>query len=99
MKALTIKQPWASLIMQGIKKYEFRSWQTKYRGDILIHSSKQVDKEAMKKYSKYFNSAHAGVILGVVTITDYLNKFYSMKNVMYIQKALLNQIMDGKLKM
>ena len=28
MKVLTIKQPWATLIMQGYKRFEFRSWQT-----------------------------------------------------------------------
>ena len=28
MKVLTIKQPWATLIMQGDKRFEFRSWQT-----------------------------------------------------------------------
>ena len=33
MKVLTIKQPWATLIMQGDKQFEFRSWQTKYRGE------------------------------------------------------------------
>lgn len=87
MKALTIKQPWASLIMQGIKKYEFRSWQTKYRGDILIHSSKQVDKEAMKKYSKYLNSAPAGVILGVVTITDCIKKSEEFKQILINEKC------------
>ena len=38
MKVLTIKQPWATLIMQGNKRFEFRSWQTKYRGDLLIHA-------------------------------------------------------------
>ena len=27
MKALTIKKPWATLIMQGDKRFEFRSWQ------------------------------------------------------------------------
>ena len=30
MKVLTIKQPWATLIIQGDKKYEFRSWKTNY---------------------------------------------------------------------
>ena len=28
MKALTIRQPWATLIMLGVKRYEFRSWKT-----------------------------------------------------------------------
>lgn len=39
MKAITIKQPWASLICMGIKDIENRSWPTKIRGRILIHAS------------------------------------------------------------
>lgn len=39
MKVLSIQQPWASLIVQGHKRIETRSWNTKYRGDILIHAS------------------------------------------------------------
>ncbi len=35
-KALTVKQPFASLILMGKKKYEIRSWQTKYRGQLVI---------------------------------------------------------------
>ena len=49
MKVLTIKQPWATLIMQGNKRFEFRSWQTKYRGELLIHAGKGIDKEAVKR--------------------------------------------------
>lgn len=40
MKALTIKQPWASLIAHGIKDIENRTWKTNYRGRIYIHASK-----------------------------------------------------------
>ena len=32
MKTITLKQPWATLVAEGIKKYEFRTWKTKYRG-------------------------------------------------------------------
>lgn len=39
MKALTIWQPWASLIACGAKRYETRSWATKYRGPIAIHAA------------------------------------------------------------
>lgn len=39
MKALTIKQPWASLIAHGVKDIENRTWKTKYRGRIYIHAS------------------------------------------------------------
>lgn len=38
MKAITIKQPWASLIAHGIKDIENRTWRTNYRGRILIHA-------------------------------------------------------------
>ncbi len=40
MKVLTIKEPYATLIAKGIKKYEFRSWKTNYRGEIYIHAGK-----------------------------------------------------------
>ena len=40
MKALTILQPWASLIACGAKKIETRSWATKYRGPLAIHAGK-----------------------------------------------------------
>lgn len=38
MKALTIRQPWASLLAHGIKRYESRTWATSYRGPLLIHA-------------------------------------------------------------
>ena len=44
MKVITIKQPWASLIAYGYKRYEFRSWKTNYRGPIYIHAGKGTDK-------------------------------------------------------
>lgn len=39
MKALSIIQPWASLIAVGIKDIENRTWRTNYRGEFLIHAS------------------------------------------------------------
>lgn len=35
MKVLTVKNPWATLIINNYKEYEFRSWKTKYRGKIF----------------------------------------------------------------
>jgi hypothetical protein len=40
MKALTIRQPWASLVATGVKTIETRSWSTKYRGPLAIHAGK-----------------------------------------------------------
>ena len=71
MKVLTIKQPWATLIMQGNKRFEFRSWQTKYRGELLIHAGKGIDKEAVKRLANYLpQELPQGKILGKVTLVD-----------------------------
>jgi hypothetical protein len=40
MKAITVTQPWATLIAVGHKRIETRSWQTHYRGTIAIHAAK-----------------------------------------------------------
>ena len=39
MKAISIKQPWATLILRGQKTLEARSWRTKFRGDVFVCSS------------------------------------------------------------
>jgi hypothetical protein len=41
MKAITLWQPWASLLACGAKQYETRSWATNYRGPIAIHTAKK----------------------------------------------------------
>lgn len=71
MKTLTIKQPWATLIIQGDKRFEFRSWKTSYRGDLLIHAGKGIDKEAMKRLKKYIpEDMPLGKIIGKVKLVD-----------------------------
>lgn len=71
MKVLTIKQPWATLIMQKDKRFEFRSWKTSYRGNLLIHAGKTIDKEAMKRLKKYLpDEIPTGKILGKVKLID-----------------------------
>lgn len=39
MKALSIRQPWSWLIINGHKDIENRTWRTSYRGPLLIHAS------------------------------------------------------------
>ena len=70
MKVLTIKEPWASLIIEEYKKYEFRSWKTKYRGKILIHAGCSVEKDMMKRFSDYNINVNPGYIIGHATIVD-----------------------------
>ena len=71
MKTITIKQPWATLIMQGDKRFEFRNWQTAYRGELLIHAGKSIDKEAIKRLEKYLpKELPLGKILGKERLVD-----------------------------
>lgn len=83
MKVLTIKQPWATLIIQGDKRFEFRSWQTKYRGDLLIHAGKGIDKEAMKRLVKYLpEELPYGKILGKVNLVDCIKMSLEFKELL-----------------
>lgn len=71
MKVITLKQPWATLVAEGYKKYEFRSWKCSYRGKILIHAGKGVDKEGMSRAKKLgLTDFPTSKILAEVTLTD-----------------------------
>ena len=72
MKVLTLKQPWATLVVEGYKEYEFRTWKTKYRGDFLVHAGLGVDKEALKRFEYLDLDYPKGCIIGKVTLTDCL---------------------------
>lgn len=43
MKALSVRQPWAWLIVNGHKDVENRSWPTNHRGPVIIHAAKRPD--------------------------------------------------------
>lgn len=75
MKALSVKQPWAHLLIFGlldgrIKKGETRSWYTKHRGPLLVVSSKQEDKAAMEAFGFERGSLPLGKAVGVVDVYD-----------------------------
>ncbi len=90
MKALSIKQPWAHLIL-GIappinlsgftmpKDVENRTWDTKYRGDILVHAGKKFDQDALEYLygepppdaANWLRTNFTlGAVLGIVTLVD-----------------------------
>ena len=58
MKALSLTQPWASLVAIGAKQWETRSWSTSYRGQLAIHASKGYPKICRElEYEEPFMSA------------------------------------------
>ncbi|HYH14720.1 MAG TPA: ASCH domain-containing protein [Flavisolibacter sp.] len=81
MKVISVLQPWASLIVMGEKRIETRTWNTKYRGPLLIHASAGKKKEGHDlwhskhcwdkcTYNKHFNELPFGAIIGQVNLVD-----------------------------
>lgn len=80
MKALSIKQPWATLIAHGIKDIENRTWRTKFRGRIYIHSSGVpvktppvllfTDEQVIASKDFWFGGLVNSAIIGEVDIVD-----------------------------
>lgn len=62
MKIISLLQPWATLVVIGAKKIETRSWNTKYRGPVLIHASARMNKgQKEMTFSEPFATALKGI--------------------------------------
>ncbi len=82
MIALSIRQPWASLILKAGKDIENRCWPTKFRGRILIHAAKGCTRAELEdaldfaedasgtRYTVDLKTIHRGGIIGSVEIVD-----------------------------
>lgn len=66
MRVLTVRQPWASLIVAGHKDVENRTWATTYRGRVLIHAASRLDPTGPATDLP----TPLGVVLGSVEIVD-----------------------------
>ena len=97
MKVISIKQPWASLIISGYKIYEFRTWKTKYRGRLLIHASKTIDKKALQRFEHLNLEYPLGQVIGEVDLIDCLELNPSLARKIYnedsnVYKNVLNHV-------
>ncbi len=75
MKIISIRQPWASLIVSGVKDVENRTWSTRYRGPVLIHASRTTDKISDDEFQSRFEMAipaslPRGGVVGMAEIVD-----------------------------
>lgn len=76
MKALSLKQPWAELIVSGKKTVELRNWNTKFRGEFLVHASQTPNKQAMERLG--FTTLPTGCVVGKATLVD-VKRYKDMK--------------------
>ncbi len=68
MKAISIRQPWAELILRGRKTMELRTWDTRIRGRVAVHAGKQVEPAACEAYDLDPANLVRGALLGHVDI-------------------------------
>lgn len=75
MKALTICQPYAALIVTGEKLVENRGWSTNYRGRLLIHAGKSrkwLDNKDEQEFTERGDSLVFGAAVGEATLVNVL---------------------------
>src|ERR1700712_1986361 len=78
MKCLSLRQPWAWLVVNGFKDIENRSWKTKHRGPLLIHASQrpipnlaEVREEVRRRFRiEIPEELQFGGIVGQVNVVD-----------------------------
>ncbi len=78
MRALSIRQPWAWLVVNGFKDIENRTWSTSFRGRVYVHAGQRMVLEDYPEQREHIRRAGIvipsdlprGAIIGEVTITD-----------------------------
>jgi hypothetical protein len=71
MKCLSLKQPYADLLAFGEKTIELRKWNTRFRGEFLIHASKNIDIQACERLDIDIDKFTIGAIIGSAFLYDY----------------------------
>ena len=71
MKCLSLKQPYADLLACGEKTIELRKWNTKFRGEFLIHASKNIDIQACERLDIDIDKLTIGAIIGSAFLYDF----------------------------
>ena len=84
MKAISLWQPWASLVVEGYKDVENRPWRSFYRGPLLIHASLKWDQEGADWIEENCSLQLAlkedheqGQILGIVDMVECVKDYNS----------------------
>lgn len=89
MKALTIKQPYATLIAEGIKEYEFRTWKTNYRGEFLVHAEKGKNIQYMEKFKDLDLEYPSGYIIAIASLENCIEVTNEFRNILKKKNPIL----------
>ena len=92
MKVLSVRQPWAYLIVAGHKDIENRKWRTSYRGRLLIHASQAMEPDDFPIQRQWIETCGIvipedlprGAIVGSATLTNVYSDQWWQQN--YYQK-------------
>jgi len=68
LPVLSVRQPWASYLVSGLKSVELRTWSSQYRGWVWIHAGKRPDREAMDLLDVCCEEFRCGGLLGLAKI-------------------------------
>ena len=84
MKAITLHQPWASLIAVGVKQYETRGWPTAYRGTVAIHAGKTVDEVMVDQlWDEEWGELPTGAVVAIADLTGCIRMTWDACNQAY----------------
>jgi hypothetical protein len=70
MKALSFRQPWAELILQGRKTLDLRTYSRDYRGPLAIHASLEIERAACVQHGLDPDALPTGGVVGIVELVD-----------------------------
>jgi hypothetical protein len=87
MKALSFRQPWAELILQGRKSMDLRTYNTHYRGVLAVHASQTIETEMCGEHDLNPDNLDSGGVAGTVELLD----------VIPLDEAAYNEHLDAHL--
>lgn len=70
MRAVSVHQPWADLIVNGDKTEDFRTWKISHRGPLAIHASLKIDQSACEEKGINVSGLTTGAIVGYVHLVE-----------------------------
>ncbi len=96
MKCLSVCQPFAKLIVQGKKTIELRKWNTKFRGEFLVHAPQKIRLDDCQRL-KIKTKMTVGAIIGKVELVD-VKEYESSTQIKIDSKKhlALNDISENK---